>query len=103
MPLGVPLAGYNYAPRAGPFWPIPSPGEYTTWMEPSQGLWNPTWIKALVLDNGEDTVAFVTMDAVGADSQLSRMAWELATVAGFKIPYEKCTFSASHTHSGVCS
>lgn len=36
LPVGVPLAGYNYAPRSAPMWPLPQLGQYTTWMMPSQ-------------------------------------------------------------------
>lgn len=45
LPIGVPLAGYNYPPRRVPYWPAPIFREYTTFMEPSEGYWNPTWVK----------------------------------------------------------
>jgi len=52
------------------------------------------------VDNGQQQFAFVTMDTIGAGSELSWKAWNLAKTQGFSIPYERCTFSASHTHSG---
>jgi hypothetical protein len=45
LPLGVPLAGYNYFPRSTNYWPLPYFGPYTTWMQGNNGSYDPTWVK----------------------------------------------------------
>lgn len=51
-----------------PKWPLPQPAEYTTFMMPSKGVLEPTWIRALVIDDGAgQRFAIVTVDAIGAD------------------------------------
>lgn len=61
---------------------------------------DPIWTKALVLDNGQVQVAFVTMDGIGSDGQINLKAWQIATDQGFGVPFENCIFSSSHSHSG---
>lgn len=100
LPMGTPLAGYNHGGRAVPYFPLPEFRQYTTFMMPSTGIIDPTWTKALVLDNGETQIAFMTLDGIGSDQNLNRMAWEIATMNGFKVPFENCLFSSSHSHSG---
>jgi len=100
LPLGTPLAGFNHAQRRVPYWPIPQFGTYTTFMMPSTGVLDPTWTKALVIDNGEEQIAFITLDGIGSDGALSMMAWTIAVNSGFKVPFDNCLFSSSHTHSG---
>jgi len=100
MPIGVPLAGYNYAPRASIWWPLPYITKYTTWMNGNVGAWNPTWVKALVIDNDGTKTCFVTLDAIGVDGTLVDMAYKYAKEMGFTVPKEATLFSASHTHSG---
>eukprot|EP01095_Lingulamoeba_sp_RSL-Kostka_P010630 TRINITY_DN3864_c0_g1_i1.p1 TRINITY_DN3864_c0_g1~~TRINITY_DN3864_c0_g1_i1.p1 ORF type:complete len:468 (+),score=190.18 TRINITY_DN3864_c0_g1_i1:25-1428(+) len=97
---GAPIAGFNHGDRRVPTWPLPHETKYTTFMTPSQGVMNPTWIKALVIDSGDERVCFVTMDTMCADSSLEYLAWLEASVQGFTIPLDKITFSGSHTHSG---
>jgi len=101
LPVGVPIAGYNHGDRRVPHWPIPEWGEYTAFMTPSEGVMNPTWVKALVIDdeNGE-RICFVTTDTMCADSSLAFLAHALAVGQGFTVPFSKVTFSGSHTHSG---
>ena len=36
------------------------------WMTPSIGRSDPTWAKALVIDDGGELFCFVTIDAIGA-------------------------------------
>jgi len=69
-------------------------------MTPSTGIMDPTWIKALIIDNGDTQVAFVTFDAIGCDGELNQMAYDMAVDQGFNISYENCLFSSSHSHSG---
>jgi len=100
IPLGAPLAGYNYPPRRTELWPLPYFTNYTTWMNPSVGVWNPTWVRALVLDNGVERFVFVTSDVIAADGTLSKMAYGYAVELGLNATYQNCLFSSSHTHSG---
>lgn len=100
LPLGTPLAGYNHGARAYKYWPLISPKEYTTWMEPSTGVMDPTWVKALVISDGTETICFATIDGIGADSSLAMMGWEIAQAQGFNVSFDNLMFSASHSHSG---
>lgn len=100
LPIGIPLAGFNHGQRRVPYWPIPDPTPYTTWMTPSTGIMDPTWVKALVLDNGVTQVAFITFDAIGCDGNLNQIVYNMAVDQGFNISYENCLFSSSHSHSG---
>lgn len=100
LPLGVPLAGYNHGQRRVPYWPIPVFANYTTWMIGNKGALNPTWVKALALDDGTNQFVFVTLDGIGSAGDLNRLAHDIAGGMGFKLPYENVLFSSSHTHSG---
>lgn len=120
VPLGVPLAGFNHGERRVPFWPIPDPQKYSTFMTGNIGVLDPlcnkifpnsfnffffTFInikdaKALVLDNGSTKICFVTIDAIGSDGAVSSLAYDIAVNMGFKIPRENVIFSGSHSHSG---
>eukprot|EP01116_Phalansterium_solitarium_P025407 TRINITY_DN9709_c1_g2_i1.p1 TRINITY_DN9709_c1_g2~~TRINITY_DN9709_c1_g2_i1.p1 ORF type:complete len:500 (-),score=133.82 TRINITY_DN9709_c1_g2_i1:217-1716(-) len=104
LPIGVPLAGYNYPPRRTNVWPIPDFKEYTTFMGPSVGVLEPTYVRALVMtaSNGvvSTGVALLTMDVIGADSSIADLAYAYAVTQGFSIPFANCIFSASHSHSG---
>jgi len=100
LPVGVPLAGYNHGARRVPFWPLPYFTEYTTFMTPSQGFLDPTWTKALVLDNGKEQFVFCTFDGIGSDSNLNQLSYDIAVGMGWKIPFSNIIFSSSHSHSG---
>jgi len=100
LPIGTPLAGYNHAQRRVPFWPVPEFLQYTTFMTPSVGIIDPTWVKAVVLDNSVTQIAFITLDGIGSDGSLNQLAWDIATGLGFTVPFENCLFSSSHSHSG---
>lgn len=99
-PLGVPLAGYNHGARAVPNWPLPEPREYTTFMMPSTGVLNPSWVRGLVIDNGKDQVCFLSVEAIGADGSLFEHAIKIAHDQGFPLPVEKIVLCGAHTHSG---
>eukprot|EP00753_Platysulcus_tardus_P013096 PLAT3615.4.p1 GENE.PLAT3615.4~~PLAT3615.4.p1 ORF type:complete len:488 (-),score=234.70 PLAT3615.4:215-1678(-) len=103
LPIGVPLAGFSA--RHDKLWPFPKlrlgKNRYTTWMQPSIGAWQPTWVKALVIDDGEGTrIAHLTMDAIGSDGGTVKNGWKQAHALGFTVPEEQTLFHASHTHSG---
>eukprot|EP00211_Chloroparvula_japonica_P002877 CAMPEP_0119124318 /NCGR_PEP_ID=MMETSP1310-20130426/3980_1 /TAXON_ID=464262 /ORGANISM="Genus nov. species nov., Strain RCC2339" /LENGTH=456 /DNA_ID=CAMNT_0007114257 /DNA_START=195 /DNA_END=1565 /DNA_ORIENTATION=+ len=99
-PNGVPIAGYNHGERRVPKFPIPQFTKYTTFMTPSQGFLNPTWVKALVVDDGINRICFVSLDLMSADGSLAFLAHTMARADGFTVPFENTIFSASHTHSG---
>lgn len=100
LPVGVPLAGYNHGDRRVKLWPLPDLRKYTNFMTPSVGHLQPTWVKALVIDDGQTKFCFVTVDAIGSDGTLRRMAWERAKDMNFSIPLDSVTMHGSHTHSG---
>jgi len=100
LPIGVPLAGLNHGARRVFDWPLMSFTEYTNWMTPSVGIMDPTWVKALILDNGITQIVHVTYDTIGSDGALNKMAYDIAASQGFPIPFENCVFSGSHSHSG---
>lgn len=58
-------------------WPLPDPKAYTTWMSPGEGIIDPTWVKALILDDGETQVCFVTIDGIGSDAGLNLLAYHI--------------------------
>jgi len=100
--IGVPLAGFNHGQRRYSLWPIPQTGlDYCNWMNPSQGIWSPTWVKALVLQFDDGSLfAFVTLDGIGMAGSIADLAWTIAKAGGLKVPRDNVIFSASHTHSG---
>jgi len=100
LPIGVPLAGYNHGARRVELWPLPDPKAYTTWMMPSQGIMDPTWAKALFLDDGSTQICFVTLDGIGSDAGLNLMAYQFAYELGFPLSMDNVVFSGSHSHSG---
>jgi len=70
-------------------------------MMPNTGALNPNWVKCVVIDDGNgERVAFVTMDAIGADGNMAELSVLVANQKGFTLGVDKVIFSASHTHSG---
>jgi hypothetical protein len=70
-------------------------------MAPSVGVMDPSWVKALVIDDGEGAqICFVTIDGIGSDDHLNFLAYGIAYQQGFTIPYSNVIFSGSHSHSG---
>eukprot|EP01102_Stenamoeba_stenopodia_P015167 TRINITY_DN5144_c0_g1_i1.p1 TRINITY_DN5144_c0_g1~~TRINITY_DN5144_c0_g1_i1.p1 ORF type:complete len:500 (+),score=112.80 TRINITY_DN5144_c0_g1_i1:178-1677(+) len=100
LPIGAPLAGYNYPPRRTEVWPLPKFTQYTTWMTPSVGMYDPTWVKCVVISNGIEKVAFVTMDVIGSDGSMGQLGYDIAASQGFGVQRDNVLFSASHSHSG---
>jgi len=100
FPLGVPLAGFNHGARRVATWPIPEPKPYSNFMTGNIGHINPIWVKTVVVTDGSQPVAFITLDGIGSDSSLCLLAYEIAKDNGFKVPLDNCLFSASHSHSG---
>jgi hypothetical protein len=67
---------------------------------PSQGVLQPLWAKALVLEDGQGTrAAIVTMDLIGVDRGLSETVCRRVLPAT-GIPRQRILLNSSHTHSG---
>ena len=80
----------------GPIWM----GGYASRNHPSEGVLQPLWAKALVLEDGRGTrAAIVTMDLIGIDRRLSEAVCQRA-FQKTGIPRERIVLNCSHTHSG---
>lgn len=80
--IGTPLAGYGG--RLG---------------RPSVGVHDPTEARALILDNGAEKIAFLSVDHLGFDHQMVERIRELVSKATGIAPDHLFVMS-SHTHSG---
>jgi hypothetical protein len=80
----------------GPIWM----GGYASRKHPSEGVLQPLWAKALVLEDRQHArVVFVTLDLIGFDRALvDRMAQRVRQATG--ILRERIVVNCSHTHSG---
>ncbi|MDJ0839837.1 MAG: neutral/alkaline non-lysosomal ceramidase N-terminal domain-containing protein [Acidobacteriota bacterium] len=98
-PVGVPLSGYGGGERRCLF-PDTRKNNFHTLFKPSKGVKDPLTARALVLSNGHERVALVSVDLIAAQEEMIQAAWQKARDKGFSIPLEKVLFCASHTHSG---
>lgn len=99
LPIGVPLAGYSE--RHVKNFPIPQPTKYTFFMEPSVGIMDPTWVRAVAVDDEQGgRFVYVTIDAIGADGGLFAAGLKIAASQGMKTAPENVILCASHSHSG---
>lgn len=81
-PIGTPLAGYG-ARRA----------------QPSTGVHDPTEARALILDNGTEKIALVSVDHLGFDHGMVDRIRAIASAATHILP-DHIFIMSSHTHSG---
>ena len=81
-PVGTPLAGYGA--RAG---------------KPSTGVHDPTEARALIIDNGVEKVAFVSVDHLGYDHAMVERIRSIASAAT-EIKPDRIFVMSSHTHAG---
>lgn len=81
-PVGTPLAGYGG--RLG---------------KASTGVHDPCEARALIIDNGAEKVAFVSVDHLGFDHSMVTRVRELAAEKSGLAP-ERIFVMSSHTHSG---
>ncbi|MEK6286479.1 MAG: neutral/alkaline non-lysosomal ceramidase N-terminal domain-containing protein [Acidobacteriota bacterium] len=81
-PVGTPLAGYG-ARRA----------------QPSTGMHDPTEARALIIDNGVEKLAFVSVDHLGFDHGMVERIRGIASAATQILP-DHIFVMSSHTHSG---
>jgi len=69
-------------------------------MTSSIGIQTNIWARSLIIATNDSQICFVTLDGIGADGTLRRLAWERAKDAGFTIPLDQVILSGSHSHSG---
>ncbi len=81
-PIGTPLAGYGARRGA-----------------PSTGVHDPTEARALILDNGAEKIAFVSVDHLGFDHGMVERIRAIASEATHILP-DHIFVMSSHTHSG---
>jgi len=81
-PIGTPLAGYG-ARRA----------------QPSTGTHDPTEARALIIDNGVEKIAFVSVDHLGFDHGMVERIRGMSSEATHILP-DHILVMSSHTHSG---
>ena len=81
-PIGTPLAGYGG--RLG---------------RPSTGVHDPTEARALIIDNGTEKIAFLSVDHLGFDHAMVERIRERVNKATAIAPDHLFVMS-SHTHSG---
>ena len=81
-PVGTTLAGYG-ARRA----------------QPSTGVHDPTEARALIIDNGAEKIAFVSVDHLGFDHGMVERIRNIASEATHILP-DHIYVMSSHTHSG---
>ena len=75
-------------------------GGYAARNHPSEGVLQPLWAKALVLeDGGGARAAIVTMDLIGIDRRMSEAVCQRA-LQKTGIPRQRIVLNCSHTHSG---
>ena len=66
----------------------------------SEGIMDPVTVTALALDNGEDTVIFLSCDAVSIHAFIVKMIRERVRKGDPSIPAEKIIINATHAHTG---
>ncbi len=79
--------------------PVNIPGQFH--MRVSQGILDPLTVTALVIDNGQDQVIFLSADLVVIRSFLLDEVREQVELLDPAIPLEKILMNATHTHAGA--
>ena len=77
---------------------IAIPGQFH--MRVSLGELNPVTVNALAIENGEDSVIFVTADIVSIRYSILDTVIEKLKTIDPTVPGEKIIFSSTHTHAG---
>jgi neutral ceramidase len=98
-PVGVPLAGYGGGPRRCD--PADTdPSNYHTFLNPSEGILDPIYAKALVCASGDTKVVMLSLDLVAVVSEFVDLIFQYARDMGTTILKEHFMVHSSHTHSG---
>ncbi len=98
-PIGVPLGGFGEGARRMGF-PDLDPTNFHTFFAPSTGILDPILCKAIVLDDGVDRVALVSLDLIASDNRASEAIALKLQQRGVAIDFDHVMTCASHTHSG---
>jgi neutral ceramidase len=98
LPSGVPLAGYGGLKRRLLVPDVLGRFPHTFWFTPSVGELDPLAARALVLEDRDSRLAWVTLDLIGVDHAFTRALQE--RLAHMGAPRAALIVSASHTHSG---
>ncbi len=78
--------------------PITVPGQFN--MRISEGVHDPITVTALVIENGQDTVIFMSADILVISAGLLDAIREKVTERNPDIPATKILLNATHTHTG---
>ena len=81
-----------------PDFPVPIPGQF--YMRVSLGTYTPVLASALVLENGEDQVIFVSCDMVSVDPDVLLKVQALLAAEVPALQGNKLIINATHTHAG---
>jgi neutral ceramidase len=98
LPAGVPLAGYGSLKRRLLVPDVLGRYPHAFWFTPSVGELDPLAARALVIEDRDSRLAWVTLDLIGVDHAFTRAVQERLAQAG--APRAALIVSASHTHSG---
>jgi hypothetical protein len=96
-PLGQPMAGYPPLKQiaGGPL----DTADYIGREGVALGTHDPLYARALVLDDGQQVVAFVALDLIAVEAEFTT-AVRSAIHAAAGIPPQHVVLAASHTHAG---
>lgn len=98
VPPGAPLAGYGGMKRRLLFPDVLGRYAHAFWFTPSVGEHDPVGARALVLEDRDSRLAWVTLDLIAVDHAFTRAVQDRLARAG--VPPAALIVSASHTHSG---
>ena len=84
-----------------PDFPVPISGQF--YMRVSLGSYTPVLASAVVLENGEDQVIFVSCDMVSVVPDVLKKVQDLLKTECPEIQSEKLIINATHTHAGPSS
>ncbi len=97
LPVGLPLSGYT----ARMFMQAPDDrwSPYTTRFAPSIGIADPIWIKAVVLQNDEETIVFLKLSLIYvSDALLFAVEARVREETGIDLT-DKIVLACDHSHS----
>ncbi len=98
-PIGVPLAGFGGATRRR-LLPDINPFDYHTLFNPSTGIMDPIYARTVIIDDGTDQVAIVTIDAIATTRRSVVSAIAKANARGVPLTEDQVMVCSSHTHGG---
>lgn len=97
VPPGAPLGGYGALARRALVPDFFGDTPHSFWFRPAQGVLEPLYARALVLDAPRGRVVWVALDVVAVDEAFTRAVRQRLAAQGRPLTL---VLSASHTHSG---